>query len=119
MTSVATLATASQIWVKVLVMKRFAFALVLLCACDKSQPTSQEPTSAEAGGLPPGNSGPEASVTAAECGAGGGTVVGDIGDGAIFKPDYSCESNGEAPTARIKAEEGGPLGVEGSICCGG
>lgn len=100
-------------------MKRVSFALLVLVACKPAAaPSSDQPGSAD-GGLPAGNSGPEATLTATECEDGGGSVVGDIGDGAIFKPDYVCESNGEAPTARIKAEEGGPIGVEGSVCCGG
>lgn len=101
-------------------MKRVSFALLFLVACKPepaAQPPQEEPAVSE--GLPAANEGPEDSVTAAECTDGGGTVVGDIGDGAIFKSDYTCESNGEAPTARIKAEEGGPMGVEGSVCCGG
>lgn len=99
-------------------MKRVSFALLFLVACKPAAtPTSEQPDGS--GGLPVGNSGPEATLTAAECVDGGGTVVGDIGDGAIFEPDYVCESNGEAPTASIKAEEGGPIGVEGSVCCGG
>ena len=71
-------------------MKRLAFALVFVAACDKSteQPQTQSP-SAESEGLPPGNSGPEASLTAAACQAQGGNVIGDIGNGAIFEPDYT------------------------------
>ncbi len=100
-------------------MKRIAFALVFIAACDKSteQPQTQPPA-AESEGLPPGHAGPEASLSAAACQAEGGNVVGDIGDGAIFKPDYVCESNGQPPIARIEAEEGGPIAVEGSVCCG-
>jgi hypothetical protein len=56
------------------------------------------------------------SLTAQECEAGGGTVVGDIGDGAIHKPDYKCAS-GAAPTGSIRAAEGGPMAVEGAVCC--
>lgn len=103
-------------------MKRLPFALLLLVAC---KPTTQPPTEQPAEqpgtseGFPVGNDGPEATLTASECVDAGGAVVGDIGNGAIFEPDYVCESNGEAPTARIKAEEGGPMGVEGSVCCGG
>jgi hypothetical protein len=98
-------------------MKRLPFALLLLVACKPAtQPTSEQPDTSA--GLPAGNPGPEASMTATECTDAGGNVVGDIGNGAIFEPDYVCESNGEAPTAQIKAEEGGPMGVEGSVCCG-
>jgi hypothetical protein len=68
-----------------------------------------EPTQAETGAARP-------SVTAQECEAGGGAVVGDIGDGAIHKPDYKCAS-GAAPTGSIRAAEGGPVAVEGAVCC--
>lgn len=56
------------------------------------------------------------SLTAQECEAAGGTVVGDIGDGAIHEPDYKCAS-GAAPTASIRPAEGGPVAVEGAVCC--
>jgi len=96
-------------------MKRLAFALLVLSACNKETPTTEAPA-AESEGLPPGNTGPEATISAGECESRGGVVVGDIGDGAIFRPDYTCEG-GEAPVARIAAEEGEPMGVEGSVCC--
>ena len=97
-------------------MKRVSFALLFLVAC-KPAAAPDQPSHSDA--LPSGSGGPDATVTAAECADAGGSVVGDIGDGAIFKPDYVCQSSGEPPTARIVAEEGGPLGVEGSVCCGG
>ena len=56
------------------------------------------------------------SLTSQECEAGGGTVVGDIGDGAIHRPDYHCPS-GAPPSGNIKAPEGGPVAIEGSVCC--
>lgn len=99
-------------------MKRVSFALLFLVACKPAtQPPSDQPGTSD--GLPVSNGGPETTLTAAECEDAGGSVVGDIGDGAIFKSDYVCESNGKAPTAKIAAEEGGPLGVEGSVCCDG
>ncbi len=101
-------------------MKRLPFALLLLVACKPAtQPTPEQPSEQPdtSAGLPAGNAGPEASMTASECEDAGGSVVGDIGDGAIFAPGYVCESNGAAPVAQIKAEEGGPMGVEGSVCC--
>jgi hypothetical protein len=55
-------------------------------------------------------------LTAEECEAKGGSVVGDIGDGATQRPDYVCPSGG-APMGNIKAPAGGPMGVEGSVCC--
>jgi len=55
-------------------------------------------------------------LTAEACEAGGGAVVGDIGDGAIHRADYRCPS-GAAPRGNIRAPEGGPIAVEGSVCC--
>ena len=57
------------------------------------------------------------SLTNAECTAKGGQVVGDIGDGAIHKPDYRCE-NGEPPMAKIMPGPDEPIAAEGSDCCG-
>ena len=92
-------------------MQRLAFAfLVLLPACQKSASTSEPP--------PPQNGDARPELTAAACVAQGGNVVGDIGDGAVLRPDYICESNAQPPLGVIVAEEGGPIGVEGSVCCG-
>jgi len=74
--------------------------------CCGSGPTS-EPAPAEERPL----------VTNTECQARGGTVVGDIGDGAIHRPDYRC-ANGQPPLGTITAEQGEPIAVEGSVCCG-
>jgi len=57
------------------------------------------------------------SLTNAECEAKGGQVVGDIGNGAIHKPDYRCE-NGEPPIATIVPGPDEPIAAEGSVCCG-
>lgn len=56
-------------------------------------------------------------MTNAECEAKGGSVVGDIGDGAIHRPDYKC-ANGQSPMGSIVAETGEPVAVEGAVCCG-
>jgi hypothetical protein len=55
-------------------------------------------------------------LTAQECEASGGSVVGDIGDGAIHRPEYRC-ANGAKPSGSIRAAEGGPMAIEGSVCC--
>lgn len=55
-------------------------------------------------------------MTRAECATNGGTVVGDIGNGAIHRPEYRCES-GLAPIARITYLEGEPIATEGEVCC--
>ncbi len=55
-------------------------------------------------------------MTRAECEAKEGRVVGDIGDGAIHRPDYTCES-GQPPIATIRPGEGEPIASEGAVCC--
>ncbi len=50
------------------------------------------------------------SLSVQECEARGGTLVGDIGDGAVHRPDYACPS-GQPPIGSV------PLGIEGSVCC--
>ncbi|MCR9164214.1 MAG: hypothetical protein ACE37F_17790 [Nannocystaceae bacterium] len=89
---------------------------LLLAACPKPDEPQQRTTMPQ--GFPDGGPGPNANWTAAQCEAKGGSVVGDIGDGAIFKPDYTCPSSGKAPLATIEPEPGGPIAVEGSVCCG-
>jgi hypothetical protein len=58
----------------------------------------------------PGPSTERPEMTAEACEAQGGTVVGDIGDGAIHRPDYRCPG-GEPPIGTV------PVGIEGSVCC--
>jgi hypothetical protein len=87
-----------------------AAILVSLTACGGASPEPEEPAG-EQTELPPDSEQAERpSMTAEECEAQGGQVVGDIGDGAIHRPEYRCES-GEPPVGSI------PLGVEGSVCC--
>jgi len=102
------------------VLVTFVTSLALL-ACGGSQsppetpgapPPSEPVPSADATGDAPAR----AELTAEACTASGGTVVGDIGDGAIHRPDYRCP-NGQEPSGSIKAPEGGPVAVEGSVCC--
>lgn len=104
-------------------------ALLLTCAavsgCGSSQSSPAAPSeSAPApASLPPNPSpGPpdgaaqRPELTAEACEASGGAVVGDIGDGAIHRADYRCPS-GSKPTGNIRAPEGAPMSVEGSVCC--
>jgi hypothetical protein len=98
---------------------------VLLAACNK--PPSTPPTTEPADDAqpdaqpdtPPDTDTGEArpGITAAACEEQGGKVVGDIGDGAIHKPDYVCPDSGAAPIGTITAEPDGPVAVEGSVCC--
>jgi hypothetical protein len=104
----------------------FAFLLTsaFLAGCGGSQSAPGAPTGAaeepKSAPEPAPSEGEDASerpaVTAPECEAGGGVVVGDIGDGAIHRPEYRCPS-GAPPSGSIRAAEGGPMGVEGSVCC--
>jgi hypothetical protein len=86
--------------------------LALATGCPKSGSEGSEP--------PTPTPTPEAterpSLTSAECQDKGGTIVGDIGDGAIHRPDYRCE-NGQPPVGTIRSAEGEPTAVEGSVCC--
>lgn len=92
-------------------IRALSLGLLLITAC------SNKPADEPAGEpLPPGQPSAERpSLTAAECEAKGGRVVGDIGDGAIHRPDYTCEG-GQPPIASIGAGDG-PIAVEGSVCC--
>ncbi len=87
-----------------------------------------EPDGGEASGdqpveidpIGPGDLPPEReSMTAAECEAAGGSVVGDPGDGSVHRSDYICDSSGEPPIATIRAADGEPMFIEGAVCCGG
>ncbi len=102
-------------------------ALLLACAgapaCGGSQSRPEAPSTAgsvpepSAKSSPGGEAAPSRSaVTAEACEASGGSVVGDIGDGAIHRADYRCPS-GKPPSGDIRAPAGGPMGVEGSVCC--
>jgi hypothetical protein len=93
--------------------------------CGSSQSPAASPSeSAPPPTAPPPNGSPGSgegatgrpALTAEACEAGGGTVVGDIGDGAIHRPDYRCPG-GSPPSGTIRAAEGAPMAVEGSVCC--
>jgi hypothetical protein len=90
--------TMLRIWIGCLVH------VSALAACG-SPPAPAEPSESSSGGL-----------TAEQCEASGGSVVGDIGDGATQRPDYKC-ANGAAPSGKIVAPAGGPVAVEGAVCC--
>ena len=105
-------------------MRTSAIALgcVLLAACSKpaTEPaTTPEPEAKPDEPTPPaeGNHEERPGMTAAACEAQGGKVIGDIGDGAIHKPGYTCPDSGNPPLGSITAEPGGPVAIEGSVCC--
>ena len=63
-----------------------------------------------------GNTADRPFITRAQCEAGGNTIFGDAGDGAIHDADYICPS-GAAPIAQIMFLEGEPIATEGEVCC--
>lgn len=78
---------------------------------DKSATPAAEPAPAPAHGSA------ATPLTAAECAAAGGQVVGDIGDGAIHRPEYRCPNSGQPPLGAVAPEEGQPMAIEGAVCC--
>jgi hypothetical protein len=83
-----------------------------LAGCAPSQPPpTSPPTGGPAAGAPQ-----RKAVTQGECEAQGGSAVGDIGDGATHRPDYVCPS-GKPPLGNIAAPAGGPIPIEGAVCC--
>ena len=99
-----------------------ALGLVLLAACSKTpatQPTTTpDPTGDPTGEPTPANTGGDRpQITAAACEEQGGKVVGDIGDGAIHRPEYVCPDSGTPPIGTITADPGAPQAIEGSVCC--
>jgi hypothetical protein len=90
----------------------WALALVVAACASSSPPPPLDP---------PGNSSVNGTsgrpaIAQRDCEAQGATVVGDIGDGATHRPDYLCAS-GKPPLGDIKPPDGGPIAVEGSVCC--
>jgi hypothetical protein len=102
-----------------LVVSVSAFGLV---ACGGSPAQAQAPSGASAESSADPAQGPRqdpplrTTLTADACEASGGTIVGDIGDGAIHRPEYRCP-NGAKPSGSIRAPEAGAIAVEGSVCC--
>ena len=88
--------------------------VLLAAACSKAStnppPSAPEPAAPDAGSE-------RTPMTAAACEKEGGKVVGDIGDGAIHRPDYRCPDSGQPPIGSIVAEPGGPTAIEGAVCC--
>lgn len=85
---------------------------VILAGCGASQPPPQGASMGD-----PAKGAPERKQLAQEeCEQQGGTVVGDIGDGATHRPDYVCPS-GKPPLGNIAQPAGGPVAIEGAVCC--
>ena len=85
--------------------------VIALAACGGSKP---EPQSPPGGGSEDKRERKE--LTREECTTHGGSVVGDIGDGATRRPDYVC-ANGSPPLGNIVQPPGGAIAVEGEVCC--
>jgi hypothetical protein len=83
----------------------------VLLACSPSSPPPPRPASINA--VPASE---RTAIPQTTCESQGGTVVGDIGDGATHRPDYVCPS-GKRPVGAIAPPEGGPIAVEGAVCC--
>lgn len=103
-------------------MRNALFAILLIAGCNKPTEPSTTPPDTTTTPPPPASEGtPDGAerpqLTAAACEAQGGKVQGDIGDGAIHKPDYKCPDSGEAPIGSIVPDTGGPVAIEGSVCC--
>lgn len=87
----------------------------LITGCAKKTGESTETTAPDPTPAPsPGSARP--TLTSAECEAKNGRIVGDIGDGAIHRPDYTCEG-GQPPLGSISPGGGEPVPIEGSVCC--
>lgn len=96
-------------------IETFSWVLLAFTAACASAPTTPSQSSPLEGA--PQTGGPERpKLTQAQCEAQGGGVVGDIGDGATHRPDYMCPS-GKPPLGNVMPPEGGPIAVEGSVCC--
>lgn len=87
---------------------RWAIAVVL-AGCGPSQPPLQSPSTDD-------SASERKALAPEECEAQGGSVVGDIGDGATHRPDYVCPS-GKPPLGNIAPPAGDPIPVEGAVCC--
>ncbi|MBL8943874.1 MAG: hypothetical protein JNK45_12040 [Myxococcales bacterium] len=95
-------------------------ALVLalpMFGCNKAPTTAPPATPDPAVDAPAPEGDPKPGLTASACEAQGGKVVGDIGDGAVHRPEYRCPDSGEAPIGSIVADPGGPVAIEGAVCC--
>jgi hypothetical protein len=95
----------------------FVAGLVFVGACSKSPstPPADQPEPAAQPDVEAGDDHP--SMTAAQCEAQGGQIIGDIGDGAIHQPGYRCPESGAPPVGSIAPDPDGAMAVEGSVCC--
>jgi hypothetical protein len=98
-------------------MACLVLAAAFTVACAGGGGTAARPAAEPEPSVPaPDGTGAQDPITAARCKELGGSVVGDIGDGAIHRPDYRCPG-GEPPLGAIAPEAGEPQAVEGAVCC--
>ncbi len=57
-------------------------------------------------------------LSSEQCTAAGGIVIGDPGNGSVYRLDYRCP-NGQAPLGTIFDGMDKPIATEGAVCCGG
>lgn len=95
---------------------------LVACSGSSSPPPAavvQDGSTPRGDATPPGPSPAPAarpSLSEETCLEQGGSMVGDIGDGAVHRPEYVCPS-GHPPLGSIVAGAGEPIGVEGAVCC--
>jgi len=97
-------------------------SFVVACATKPEPQPEQAPAPAAepaGNGLPVPETSDRPKLSASECQAAGGHVVGDIGNGAVHRPDYVCPETAVAPLGTIVPDEGGPIAMEGAVCCPG
>lgn len=83
--------------------------LLFATACGGATPEPADPTGSE-----PATG---AELTATECKAQGGTVVHDMGDGAVHAADYHCPGSGKHPLGSIARGPDVEMADEGAVCC--
>jgi hypothetical protein len=88
--------------------------MLLFTACGSK--SSSSPAPAAPAPVEPAAPTARPTLSSADCAAQGGEVIGDIGDGAVHRPDYVCAS-GAPPMASISNTTGEAIAVEGSVCC--
>src|SRR5690348_9454573 len=93
--------------------RAIAIALTAGAACAACGASPPEPKNPPAGGE---DKRERKELTPEECTTHGGSVVGDIGDGATHRPDYVCPG-GSPPLGNIAQPPGGPIATEGAVCC--
>jgi hypothetical protein len=98
-------------------MRMYALLIVVVVAlsataCARKGTTAPSPPVTE-----PAPATERPGLSAAECEAQGGKIVGDIGDGAVHRPDYQCPDSGAAPIGTVVSDPDGPVAIEGAVCC--